>query len=349
MSFLWPWLRSILVRLFDGPAANNQRVWVSIPPVSQGMEPFTRSMSLTLAVTAALLLCIVAPKAGGQSAAIRPAIVLVHGRDQPVGKRADVERGWRSAVAEGITRSRLKTSIRADDVHFVWYADILAGSQACDFGTGLGEVVNRAPGYELWDKVRDTLVAAARQLPNGTQRRILQLRMQDVGRYLGNGSLACGVDNSFKATVTAAGRDRFGKTRPVIIVAHSLGSMITYKNLRNALSDFTSPIYLITVGAMIGDAGVQHALLGAVSDYPAPVPLPVTWWRNIINDGDFLAFKTEGAFFSSNAAKRPTDEWIRLGNVDRHSATDYLGSPLFGQRIVEAWCRASDAPATCGK
>ena len=217
------------------------------------------------------------------------------------------------------------------------------------YSTSTGELRNRAPGWTLWTAVRDRLASRAGQLPSDVQRSLLNLRMKDVAIYLSNGSLACAVDNRFERTMDSAAGDGLSRDarRPVIVVAHSLGSMIVYKNLINRPTK--TPVYLVTIGSMIGDAGVQRSLLGSAAAYPAPVPLPVAWWRNLVNNGDLLAFKASPAFTSSEPSKRPVDDLLDLQNEDRHSAAGYLGSPNFARRLNEALCLASGQPAGCAE
>jgi hypothetical protein len=94
---------------------------------------------------------------------------------------------------------------------------------------------------------------------------------------------------------------------------------------------------------MLGDSGVQRSLLGTIAEFPAPVPLPVRWWRNFVNKGDFLAFSASKSFTSTEATKEPVDEPVDLMGDDRHSAVGYLGGAVFARRLNEAVCLASGA------
>lgn len=66
---------------------------------------------------------------------------------------------------------------------------------------------------------------------------------------------------------------------PVIILAHTLGSMIAYKNLMNVLlindeRQKGRSIYVITMGSLLAHSNVQRALLGSHARFPAPVRPP---------------------------------------------------------------------------
>ena len=277
-----------------------------------------------------------------------PAIVLVHGRDQPAEQREAIEKAWRDAVVKDLERSSVFTTQAPADIRMFWYANLLAGEDSCRYATGVRELAARAPGWQLWKGIRDRLVSAAGQLPSGIQRSLLEQRMQDVTTYLSSGAIACSVDNKFAETLQSAAEDprRPGKHRPLIVIAHSLGSMVVYKNLINRPPPDT-PVYLLTIGSMLADPGVQRTLLGTIAEFPAPVPLPVRWWRNFVNKGDFLAFDASKAFTSSEATKKPVDEPVDLDGTDRHSAVRYISGAVFIRRLTEAVCLASEK--SCGK
>ena len=158
--------------------------------------------------------------------------------------------------------------------------------------------------------------------------------MKDVEAYLGNGSAACAVDKRLRNAVgDGAAGQRLPAETPVIIVAHSLGSMVTYKNLMNRLADTQRPVYLVTIGSMLGARVVQQTLLGSHAAFPAKVPLPVKAWWNVVNTQDRLAFPAAPAFASNFPAKRPRDIRLDLGGPDAHSVTRYL-STLSGGRAI---------------
>lgn len=285
-----------------------------------------------------------ADKAASQEAPTQPVIVLAHGRDQDVNRRDEIERSWRAAVMDAL-KSKQRT-VDAGDVSMFWYADILSGSDQCHYATGAGEVADRAPGWSLWSSVRDGLLAVAAQLPNALQRRLLSSRLEDVTAYLSNGGIACGVDTRFQRMLNpATGAEPGQPHRPIIIVAHSLGSMVVYKNLMNRPPD--SSVYFLTIGSMLGNASVQRSLLGTFAKTPAPVPLPVRRWRNFVNRGDLLAFDASKAFASEIPEKRPVDVKLKLDNEDKHSAADYLASAAFAVNFRESWCLASGLGPDC--
>jgi hypothetical protein len=198
--------------------------------------------------------------------------------------------------------------------------------------------------------LRNFFAKIAEGLNNAQQRAALDALMKDVETYLGNGSAACAVDGRIRdAFGDGASAQHLSSDVPVVIVAHSLGSMIIYKNLMNRLADTKRPVYLVTIGSMLGARVVQQTLLGSHAAYPANVPLPVKAWWNVVNTEDPIGFPAERAFASGVSSKRPHDYVLDLGGhgVDGHLATRYLGSEAVGRAIAEAWCAASPKEPGC--
>jgi hypothetical protein len=296
------------------------------------------------ALSAACLACLSvgmeARQRSSPSTAAAPTVVMIHGRDQQAGNGPEVEAAWNRAIDTSLAGINLTELAPRSTRRFYWYGDTLRKEKGCAFA--FSDAVWRAADWAFWPEARKVLVAAAGQLPNAAQQTLLNSQMEDTAKYLGNGSVACEVDDGLASIWDAP-----SAAAPVIVIAHSMGSMVLYKNLMNALARSKRPTYIITIGSMVGVPAVQRTLLGSAAAYPAPVPLPVVWWRNIVNRGDHLAFNARAAFWSETPAKIPVDVPIDAPDAERHAATAYLGSTTFANTLREAWCLASRLPATC--
>jgi hypothetical protein len=270
-----------------------------------------------------------------------PILLLIHGRDQAVATRSQVELAWNRAIDDGLKAASSPASIATERRRFYWYADTLAKSTGCRFAAVGGESYV-ARGWSVMPTLRDLLAGIADQVPANVQRMVVNQLMEDTSKYLGNGSVACAVDEGL--------RELWAETSvatPIVVVAHSMGSMVLYKNLMNKLQDSEHPVYLLTIGSMVGNPTVQKTLLGSLAAYPAPVPLPVVWWRNFINDGDKLAFSAATSFTSQTVSKRPIDVRLKFGPSDPHAATAYMASTTFGAALGEIWCELATADRAC--
>ena len=279
----------------------------------------------------------------------QPTLLLIHGRNQPVDERREIEAEWQSAVNAGLSRAGHPNLVPESSRRFVWFADLLQpGVRGCSFLDSSSADTYKAAGASRWPTLRSFIAHAAESLNNSEQQALAQSLIKDVETYLQNGEAACAVDGRLRDAIgDGAAPQRLPPDAPVILVAHSLGSMVAYKNLMNRLADTHRPVYLITIGSMLGARVVQQTLLGSHAGYPAKVPLPVKGWWNIANTQDTLAFPAAPAFTSNTPSKRPKDFVVDLGGPDGHSVTRYLGSAEVGHAIADAWCAASPATAGC--
>jgi hypothetical protein len=271
---------------------------------------------------------------------LQPVLLLLHGRGQPAGQ-ADVIRGeWFSAIEKGLQGTGARGLFPESTRKFFWYADLLNREDACKLAFGAEAL--RALGWNLWPKARDFFLASAKQLPDSAKSTVVDHFLPDTGKYLENGKVACGVDDALEAIWK-----QVPDGTPIIAIAHSMGSIVLYKNLTGQLRNTPDPVYLITIGSMIAQPDVQATILGSLQKPPAPVPMPVKWWRNIVNRGDLLAFLDAKAFATSDPARQPVDLEINTAASDRHSATEYLESDVMGKALRAAYCQATGAKAGC--
>ena len=271
-----------------------------------------------------------------------PRVLLIHGRDQQAGAKMKVADDWNAAINSALRKAGAYSFLPRERRLFYWYRDALAGS-GCTYGSPFQESFDRTPGFDLMPTLREVFTSIADQVPAGPARILAKLIVNDAERYVANGPSTCIVDRGFRDAVD---RDP-NRTMPVIVIAHSLGSMITYRNLMRNIPDEFAPFYLITIGSMLGEPAVQRTLLGSHADYPAPVPIPVKWWRNLVNKGDVLAFPSASAFYSEFPDKKPVDIMIDTPGSDRHSATAYLSSLEMGQALRAASCAALPTQKGC--
>jgi alpha-beta hydrolase superfamily lysophospholipase len=144
--------------------------------------------------------------------------------------------------------------------------------------------------------------------------------------------------------------------RPVVLVAHSLGSLISYSVLLNhtpypSISSF-DVLRLITVGSMLALPRIGSALLGSHQGSITLVPASVRSWINIRNRRDPLAFALT-TVSSADPRKRPVELVINnsRAHTSAHSIVNYLTDTLAIRAILSGWCQgfvAAPPPPACG-
>ena len=127
--------------------------------------------------------------------------------------------------------------------------------------------------------------------------------------------------------------------RPVILVAHSLGSLVAYDYL-SAQRDSNVVQRLVSLGSMLGAADLRRLLIGGDSSDAFGLPRSVKSWVNVRNNGDPLAVPLP--FGNEIVTTPPPDE------MDRHEMIAYLRNSFTAGAILEGWCAAFAAAQPSG-
>ena len=142
-----------------------------------------------------------------------------------------------------------------------------------------------------------------------------------------------------------------GGNRPLIIVAHSMGTLAVYRELLPTTQPPSKHVVrFISLGSQLGFQPMVQQLNGKrLPPYPYPV---VDSWVNIHDVADALAWPTYDAqrnLFDSGGVAHvlPIDLPI-TGDAAHHSITAYLENPIVVRAITSAWCDASfPKPVSC--
>ena len=117
---------------------------------------------------------------------------------------------------------------------------------------------------------------------------------------------------------------------PTIVVAHSLGTIVTYQLLQAAGAGATVPFY-VTLGSPLGiDIVKQHIRPPALGR-----PVGVTRWLNGADERDYVALvsRLDGTSFAEGI-ENVSD--IHNRHDDAHFIVDYLANSTIAQRIHAA-------------
>lgn len=295
----------------------------------------------------------------------RPLVILIHGRDQAYETSAELEVEWIGSFDDGIRKLRAGRDFltSAADRALVTYQDVYEfgarGPELC--GTdpvSLPEESASSSAYAALTRreyVRDAQSAVEVLRGQPAAMSLLINRLPDVKLYLNDRAARCATDLALKEVLD--GLQEVG--RPALIVAHSMGAMVTYSvlaaNAREAGSD-TSRLYdvrrVVTLGAQIAAEGVIPKVMALVGDEPVPEQFPigrVESWVNVKGKHDLLGFFAHPGLISSGDSR--VELHILTDPSDRHAVTGYLKHPLTALSIASAWCDAFEgpAPAECAK
>jgi endonuclease G, mitochondrial len=293
----------------------------------------------------------VAARSARDESQSRPVVLLLHGHGQLGRDTAEIRDDWQRALETGVSKLTQRPLIGPGDVRLVWYADILdpASSAGCDSDPRVqrqrtGE--DDSDVLQLLLGVTSTLFTSLYESMPEESRFSMRALVGDV-LYLGDRWKRCGVEHRLESALAQATREG----RPIVLVAHSFGSLVAYDYLRTTRaysSNSTLTIHrYVTLGSMLGIPELQELLLGRAG--PLSLPAGVRSWVNVRHAGDpFAAPLADSTASKRRAAIR---EVVTSGNaVDPHDIVTYLRDPATARAIAWAWCDAggkAHSPA-CG-
>lgn len=294
-------------------------------------------------------------------------LVMVHGRAQEKKDSIALKAEWLEALDEGLRKSGLTLPIAESDVKFPYYGDTLyqlaegkPADQAAEIvvrGTEndraaqdfmravLKEVREKADitdaqlaegvpasvierGIMNWEWMQGILRAIDRHVPFGSGSSIA-LATYDVYVYLTNAAIRTKIDTGVRKAVTP-GVD-------TVMVAHSLGTVVSYNLLRmqGTQLGWTIGSY-ITVGSPLGVTKIRESMK---SFAPLRCPECVGSWFNAMDERDVVAlYPLEPRHFPINpptpAITNKRDVKNRTRN--RHGIAGYLDDTEVARRIHDA-------------
>lgn len=200
----------------------------------------------------------------------RAQLVFVHGRSQQGRDPAQLRRMWTAGLNSGLTMVGLAT-VDPQDVWFPFYGDRLVGAMESAGAASVPEVPLSAPGRLLYERL---LVEAATRtgMPTepvqaaesafladlvgtvreplgwiaahtGVDRLVVSAAFRDVAAYLGT--------DDTRDAVLAKVMETMPSTGPVVLVAHSLGTIVAM-DLLTRLAPEVTVAGLVTVGSPLG-------------------------------------------------------------------------------------------------
>ncbi|KQP42734.1 hypothetical protein ASF49_02545 [Methylobacterium sp. Leaf104] len=288
----------------------------------------------------------------------RPSVIVgIHGlaNKPPVDEKT---RWWREAIAEGLARNE-GLADAAFGLAFVYWADLryeapLASDAIAEPYRPQAEASPLpaeadAPSLTGQD-VLATLYAGIDRIEEATgitlvDDVILEHRFDDLWHYHGERAFAAEVRNRLSERLAQLRGHR------ILLVAHSMGSVIAYDVLRLLERDRPDLRidHLVTVGAPLGLAKVKMKIAAEFGE--ARVPNNLGHWTNLADGNDIVTLTgTLAEDFRPNDAgvavadHRVVNDYRRpTGEANHHKSYGYLRTPEFS-RIARGYLEAEARP-----
>ncbi len=165
-----------------------------------------------------------------------------------------------------------------------------------------------------------------------------QLRaLSSDAAFLGDARKRCAAEQRLADAIDRAAREG----RPVIVVAHSLGSLVAYDYLTSR-RDSGAVQRVVTIGSPLGSSEMRRFLIGGDSTESFGLPSSVRAWINVRSAADMFAMPL--SFGRDIVTTTAPDE------PDAHEMIGYLRNSATAGAILGGWCTAfiGSAPAGCG-
>ena len=248
---------------------------------------------------------------------------------------------WLDALVAGGKSMTSKPLLEERDVRVVWYADVLdpRSSAGCDYSANDARTRRNAAAdpdlKSLVGIVGGLLDMFTSQVADTES--VSQLRALSAdASFLADSRKRCASEQRLGDAIDRARREG----RPIILVAHSLGSLVAYDYL-SARNDTGLVQRFVTIGSMVGAGELRRLLIGGDENDTLSKPAGVKSWTNIRNRHDLFA--TSISTGPDVVADPPADE------VDPHEMVGYLRGAVTSAEVLGSWCGAfgSKVPAAC--
>lgn len=170
-------------------------------------------------------------------------------------------------------------------------------------------------------------------------------------RYFGN---AAGAATSIRLLVAQALREAWRRDASVLLMGHSLGSVIAYDTLCELRGEGTVDLF-VTLGSPLGNRYVKERLLSHRGSRLPRYPTNIRHWRNLSALGEmtslersmseeFADMRRQGLVQSLEDRVDLVNPFVGPEGLNVHRCYGYFVNEVTGATIAEWWHGAFDAP-----
>jgi hypothetical protein len=287
-------------------------------------------------------------------------LVFLHGRAQEKKDAQSLKDEWIDCWRKGLAKRNLKQPVKDSEIRFPYYGDTLFDLVSGKAGDEVAAIVIKGPGMSPedrafllavleevrkvegisdaeidasgnevviekgianWERVQRILAAIDRRIPGGSAAAIA-LATNDVYQYLCNPVVTNDIDQGVHKAMWSG---------PVVVVSHSLGTVVAYRMLKekgHALG-WTVPLF-VTLGSPLAITEIKKRLR------PIVHPRCVGKWYNAMDERDVVSLYPldKNNFDIDPAIENKTD--VDNPTKNRHGISGYLGDADVAEQIYRA-------------
>jgi pimeloyl-ACP methyl ester carboxylesterase len=300
-------------------------------------------------------------------ATTRPLLIMIHGRSQSYQVSDLLRKTWFGALDDGLRKIASPNVIPEADRRFIYYGDVFEhqtrSHSACfDVSTGMpyertgfNPVASPLARYFLSGD-RTDLVSAIRRVAGKIKGSayFVAAQLPDVLSYHDDRFVQCEIESRLVSLLDSAKASQ----REVVIVAHSMGALVTFHTLlRRPPGEWPRIRALITIGSPLASPGMPAWLADAetiddiwkVPGKNARDSILARWhvgmlhntigyWTNVLGQDDQLAYPVKKASELATIADTLYDIMVETEEGDEHGVVGYLKNPWVASAIAREWC-----------
>ena len=279
------------------------------------------------------------PVVPGPGAGDRPVVLMLHGRGVVDADSTYLREEWLDALNQGLVGVTKQAPLTPGDFRLIWYSDALdpRTPSACREGRGT------APQGDVGGLLATVggLMGVVADVMGDVEAEALRSLAGDL-LYLGDDRKRCAAEERLAEALARAAAEG----RPVVLIAHSFGSLVAHHHLTLRDTANAPPVErLVTIGSLVGRPEMRELLLGS-RGRRVELPARVGSWVNVRDPNDDLSASISGERPDSLDARIVDRRTERPPLADPHDATRYLLDPATARAVWEAWCSAFPAGRT---